>query len=561
MEISIQTFIDMCQWDTARFLIISDNVFAPLIYYSHFFALIPSFLIGLIIFLRDKKALINQILFFITTMFSLWVFADLVLWANEKPDLIMFFWSLQVIIEPVIYAACVYFIYVFIRKKDVDLKIKFGIAVFLVPTLLFASTKFALTGFDLTNCYRETTEGPLTLYGYGIEIVYVLWILFVAFNKSWNVSKKEQRQIFLVTTGIILFLFSLASGNIIGSLTENWTTAQTGLFGMPVFVAFLGYLIVRFHAFNIKLLGTQALVFALGFLVLAILFIRKIENVRLVVIFTLLFVIALGYALVKSVKKEIQQKEELAKLNMELQDSIKQRENLVHLVTHKVKGSFTRTKYLFAGMLDGTFGEISPEIREKATQGLEFDNGGIQTVDLVLEASNLSSGIIKYEMKTIDLKEVVQKTTEEKRIPAEKKGLKIEMEIKNEKDAKYEILGDYNWLKEAINNLIENSIRYTPKGKIAVELEKKSATLSSDGKEKILFSVKDTGIGITEEDKKSLFTEGGRGKDSIKVNVDSTGYGLFSVKLIIEAHQGKVWAESAGVNKGSTFYLELDAVD
>ncbi|MEK7219469.1 MAG: ATP-binding protein [Patescibacteria group bacterium] len=50
--------------------------------------------------------------------------------------------------------------------------------------------------------------------------------------------------------------------------------------------------------------------------------------------------------------------------------------------------------------------------------------------------------------------------------------------------------------------------------------------------------------------------EGGRGKESIKINVDSTGYGLYSVKLIIEAHKGRVWAESE-VGKGATFYIEL----
>ncbi len=72
--------------------------------------------------------------------------------------------------------------------------------------------------------------------------------------------------------------------------------------------------------------------------------------------------------------------------------------------------------------------------------------------------------------------------------------------------------------------------------------------------------MKDTGFGITAEDKKNLFTEGGRGKDSVKVNVDSTGYGLYSVKLIVDAHKGKVWAESEGEGKGSQFYVELDAI-
>ena len=51
-------------------------------------------------------------------------------------------------------------------------------------------------------------------------------------------------------------------------------------------------------------------------------------------------------------------------LNKELQDLIKQRESLMHLVTHKVKGSFTRSKYIFAGLLDGTFGPLTPEIKK-----------------------------------------------------------------------------------------------------------------------------------------------------------------------------------------------------
>ena len=60
--------------------------------------------------------------------------------------------------------------------------------------------------------------------------------------------------------------------------------------------------------------------------------------------------------------------------------------------------------------------------------------------------------------------------------------------------------------------------------------------------------------------KKHLFAEGGRGKDSIKVNVHSTGYGLYIAKQIVEAHKGRIWAESEGAGKGSTFYVEFPAV-
>ena len=80
----------------------------------------------------------------------------------------------------------------------------------------------------------------------------------------------------------------------------------------------------------------------------------------------------------------------------------------------------------------------------------------------------------------------------------------------------------------------------------------------TDGK--ILFSVKDTGVGLSKEDKERLFTEGGKGKNSQKVNVDSTGFGLFIAKSIIEAHNGRIWAESEGEGKGSEFWVEVGKI-
>jgi signal transduction histidine kinase len=238
--------------------------------------------------------------------------------------------------------------------------------------------------------------------------------------------------------------------------------------------------------------------------------------------------------------------QDLQSANENLRNTIQQRESLVHLVTHKVKGSFTHSKYIFAGILDGTFGETSNEIKRITQHGLDLNYIGIKTVDLVLNAANLQKGTVRYEMKPTGLKELISKIISEKKVHIEAGGLKLEEVLK---DGTYNVMADPFWLKEAINNLIENSVKYTKKGQIIIGLEEKEG--------KALFSVKDTGIGVTEEDKKNLFTEGGRGKDSIKVNVDSTGYGLYSVKLIMDAHKGRVWAESEGENKGSTFFIEL----
>lgn len=243
--------------------------------------------------------------------------------------------------------------------------------------------------------------------------------------------------------------------------------------------------------------------------------------------------------------------QELGTANENLKNLIKQRESLMHLINHKVKSSFTHSKYIFAGLLDGSFGKVSEEneeIKKRLNQGFEANETGIKTIDMVLNTANMQKGVVKYDMKKMDLKDAVLKIISEKKVPIETKGLQLEKEIK---DGEYYIMGDVFWIKEAVNNLMENSVKYTKQGKITVGLEKK------DGK--ALLYVRDTGIGITEEDKKNLFTEGGRGKDSIKINVDSTGYGLYSVKLVTEAHHGRVWVESEGKDKGSTFFLELPA--
>src|SRR3989344_3358109 len=274
---------------------------------------------------------------------------------------------MQVLIEPLIYLLGLYLTYVFIKRTDMSFKQKFAIAALYVPVVLLLPTTLNLSGVNLADC--TAIEGPIAQYfTYALELAFIISIFVVTdreYRKNSDPQKKKEALTFGL--GMVVFLLAFSWGNLIGSFTENWTLAQAGLIGMPIFTAFLAYLIVRFHSFNMKLFGAQVLVFALGFLVLGIIFIRSIGNV-----------------IIRGIKKEIEQREELAKLNIDLQNLLKQRESLVHLITHKIKGSFTYTKVLFAGMLDGTFGDISPEIKKRSEQGMEFNNAGLRTVDLVL---------------------------------------------------------------------------------------------------------------------------------------------------------------------------------
>jgi signal transduction histidine kinase len=149
-------------------------------------------------------------------------------------------------------------------------------------------------------------------------------------------------------------------------------------------------------------------------------------------------------------------------------------------------------------------------------------------------------------MKPMDFRPLVEDVAGKEKEFIEKKGLSFELRIS---DGDYNITGDSLQLHEVVRNLIENSLNYTPTGNISVTLESRPKT--------ILLSVKDTGVGISPEDRPKLFKSGGRGADSLKVNTNSTGFGLAFVKGVVESHKGKVWVESEGVGNGSQFYVEL----
>ena len=113
-----------------------------------------------------------------------------------------------------------------------------------------------------------------------------------------------------------------------------------------------------------------------------------------------------------------------------------------------------------------------------------------------------------------------------------------------------QIIGEYNKLHDVIINFIDNAIKYTPKGKIDVTVEIKPAGM-------LTFCVKDTGRGIDKEVLAHLFQKFSRGKGSFQVNTGGSGLGLYVARMVVEAHEGKIWAESEGRDKGSAFCFSI----
>ncbi len=515
------------------------------------FALVTSFLIlfiGILALAHDRRSATNYLFFTISLVTVFWSITNYFS-VNSDPAT-MLYWARLVIFFAVAHAVLFFlFIFNFPNRNIVASKwFLLPLAIITIGVMILTQTSLIFEKLVFNGVSFSPIAGPLVPL-LGIVIVTSLVSSLFILIKKYKQAKDAERR----SWGMMLFGFStsytlvIITNFILVNYYNNTDFLPLAPAFMLPFIIGMAYSILRFKLMNIKTIATETMVFVILSISLVQIFASKsLGGMIFNIVSFCLFLIFSGL-LIRSVVEEIERKEELQKLNIDLENLVQQRESLMHLITHKVKGSFTHSKYVFAGMLDGTFGEINPEVKRRAEQGLEANDGGIKTIDLVLNSANLQKGLVKYEMKKFDLRDVVVKTVGEKKIEIEKKGLQLENNIGN---GDYSTLGDSFWIKESINNLIENSIKYTKEGKIITSLEIR------DGK--ILFSVKDTGVGINEEDKKNLFKEGGRGKDSVKINVDSTGYGLYSVKLIVEAHGGRVWATSEGTGKGSTFCIELN---
>ena len=547
----IDSDVLVCEWDSAPYLFVSKNVFSPLIYYSHIFPVVGGAIIAFLVWRNRQKQLINTLFVILTGAFIAWSLFDLILWAEKNPNAIMFFWSALIYLDLLIYLSAVYLFYVFVNGRDLPPLAKFvGVGLFL-PVLFLAPTSLNLTGFDYTNCDREAIEGVLWHYVYVIEMFLTLGMVIYAiraFRRTLEVAKRTQ--IALLGTGITLFLLAFSWGNIVGSFSEDWAIAQYGLFGIPIFLAVVMYLIVQFQAFRVRVIATTALVVILWLLLFSVLLLETLESAKPVILVTLFFFAIIGYLLVANIRKEIKQRELIERQEKELEVANQQQESLLHFISHEIKGYLTKSEAGFAGIAEGDFGQISDQLRTMSKSALSEVRKGVSMVMEILDASNFKKGTVSYAKQSFDFKKAVLEVIEDLRPAADEKHLTIDLAIE---DGRYALMGDEDKLRRhAIRNLIDNAIKYTPKGTIKIELAR------TDGK--FRFSVKDSGIGITPEDMKKLFTEGGHGKDAIKINVHSTGYGLYIAKEIIEAHGGKIWAESGGEGKGSRFIIEFPAV-
>ena len=205
------------------------------------------------------------------------------------------------------------------------------------------------------------------------------------------------------------------------------------------------------------------------------------------------------------------------------------------------------------GFSDLLLSEYKNKLDEQMIRFLEKIKEGADKLKLLvntfIQSSQLGEKLTRLKIENENLSDLIKLGVSEMQGLIHLRKHTINMDIPDK------IIGEFDkeQIYSVITNLLLNAIKYTPPGgKISIN--------SKIEKGNLFFSIKDNGIGLTEEDKRHLFKSFGkieRYGNGWDIVTEGMGVGLYLSKEMISLHGGKIWAESEGKNKGSTFYFSL----
>ncbi len=394
---------------------------------------------------------------------------------------------------------------------------------------------------------------------YLLGAVIILWKLHTSYLKSKDIQKRSQFK--SVFYGALITLIITALTSFILPSMSIFSLSGLDSIGFILFLFFIAYAITKQNLFNIKIIATESITFILWIFILVRTLLAENRQDMLIEGSLLVITVVVGILLVKSVIKEVSQREKIEKLaedlqkaNSRLTELDKQKSEFVSFATHQLRAPLTAMKGYASLILDGDLGKLSNDIRNAITRIYDSSNTLTSIVDDYLNISRIELGSMKYSFENIDLKDLIDNVIGELKPNIEKSKLQFKYNIDREK--KYMVNADKDKFKQIIANLVDNAIKYTPSGTVEISLVKKI----DNGDRKILFSVKDRGIGIAPEVLPKLFAKFSRAENGNRQNIHGTGLGLFVAKEIVTAHKGHIWAESVGEGRGSVFSVELEEV-
>ena len=478
----------------------------------------------------------------------------------SSPDTIVIWSRLLYVAASIIASNFLYFTYIFPTYNKVNIKTKLYI---FVPNLILIS--FCIFGNYIITGAKVNLSGENIIYWGKLYPLYVLYILFyfnLAFYRLAKKRKKSKDPIERIQLTYVLLGY-MSSGLI--SFTTNLILPSFGIFILnwvgqvsTLFMAMSAtYSIIRHRLFNTKVIVTELLIFAIWIIILVQLLLSRSISDIITNIVTLFLSIIVGMLLIKSVVKEVESREkiellakDLEKANVRLTDLNRQKSEFVSFATHQLRGPLTAMKGYASLLLEGEMGDLGKEAKNGIMRISDSANTLVTIVNDYLNVSRIELGAMKYAFDTIELRNLIEDLIAELKPNIDKTGVKFSFTFENGVD--YRTTADRDKLKQVFANIIDNSLKYTPRGSIF-------AHLSLDkSRHKLIFTIRDTGVGIAPETLPHLFQKFTRAENASKTNILGTGLGLYVAKEMIEAHHGTIRAESKGEGKGSTFIVELE---
>lgn len=248
---------------------------------------------------------------------------------------------------------------------------------------------------------------------------------------------------------------------------------------------------------------------------------------------------------------------DLRRLNRELKRLDAAKSEFISIASHQLRTPLTAIKGYVSMIGEGDFGPVNKQLEEPLKRVYLSNQRLIDLVENLLNISRMESGRMQYYFEPVDLAEFVDGLIKDLQILADKKGIYIKYNRPKKPLTKF--FADQEKLRQIVMNLIDNSIKYTKVGGINVTVREEINETTKD--KKLIFIVEDTGMGIDKNDLPLLFRKFERGKGVSLVHTEGTGLGLYVCKQLVEAHKGKVWAESEGKGKGARFIAEFPVLD
>lgn len=522
---------------------------------------ILGFIIGSLIYSRDVRRADTLSFFLLSWVFCIWALFLGIFESIESGELSFLILKILYLLTALLPVAVLFFVSTLSQDGKIifsKIKLLVSTAPFFILTILFLTLPNLLfnsiknDAINIRTILSDSWFLVIVLYVFLYLLVSII-LLHRKYKQSAGIFKSEVKYIlfsisvtsfFVLFTGIVLPFF------------DFYGFFWFSVIFIFIFLCSVGYSILKYNFWNLKLASTDLFTSLISLMLLFELFLSISVVDFIIKTIILLLVLFAGLFLVKNVREEIENREEaerlvrdLADINDNLHLLNKQKTEFVTTSAHHLRDPLTVINGYTSMILDGSFGGVNKKTREAVNRILESSKRLVVIVEDFMNISKIESGNMNFEFSNVDISKMIKEIVDEMYISAKERGLKLELNIDNNN---FISKVDSGKLRQVVLNLIDNAIKYTPNGYVNI-------SLSKENNGKILIKLSDTGIGMSKETLKKIFHKFSRADRASKFHTGGSGLGLYIARQMLKKHEGRIWARSEGVGKGSTFYVELNA--